>query len=264
MGINGFDSYGVGLGKYPDCYTIGNLNDTASAQYLPYCSDEYAYSGKASLKLSSTPLYNGAYAITPEIDINDISKLRVRFKASLGEYYTSQYAGELIVAIVTDVADLGTQTNIKTLKIYPDADLEYEVRFDEYIGDADDNFGRYVMFMSYSKMYNTVYIDDVVFDTIPECVSPKIRLVENRTDYINLQFYEGTAPYEVKYIVGEYSEEALDAATIVNIEMGSNLEISGLNPNTDCFVVARSICGDGYSEWSEVEWFTSASLTSAT
>ncbi len=264
MGINGFDSYGVGLAKYPDCYTIGNLNDTAPAQYLPYCSDEYAYSGKASLKLSSTPLYNGAYAITPEIDINDISKLRVRFKASLGEYFTSQYAGELIVAIVTDIADLGTQTNIKTLKIYPDSDLEYEVRFDEYIGDADDNFGRYVMFMSYSKMHNTVYIDDVVFDTIPECVSPKIRLVESRTDYVNLQFYEGTAPYEVKYIVGEYSEEALDAATIVNVDMGSNLEISGLNPNTDCFVVARSTCGDGHSEWSEVEWFTSASLTSAT
>ncbi len=259
MGVEGFDTYGFGEGKAPDCYIVANLNDTAPAKYIPYCSDEYAYSGAKSLKLSSTPLYNGSYAITPEIDIKNISNLRVRFRASLGEYFTSQYAGELTVAIVTDVADLGTQTNIKTLKVYPDADLEYEVRFDEYIGDADDNFGRYVMFMSYSKMYNTVFIDDVVFDTIPECVSPKVEVVESEVDYLSLRLHEGGAPYQVKYIVGEYSKEALGIAEVHEVPADGNFKISGLTANSDCFVMVRSTCSDGYSEWSPANWFRTPS-----
>jgi hypothetical protein len=95
MGVETFDYYGVGQGVSPNCYIVGNLNDTTSLEYIPYCSDECAYSGSTSLKLTSTPLANGAYAITPEIDIDKISQLRVRFNASVGKYFTSQYARDL-------------------------------------------------------------------------------------------------------------------------------------------------------------------------
>ncbi len=265
LGVESFDNYGIGEGKIPDCYIVDNLNDTAKLAYLPYCSDEYAYSVPASLKLASTPLYNGAYAITPEININDISKLRVKFRASLAGYYTSQYAGELTVAIVTDPTVLATQTNIETLKIYPNKDLEYEVRFDEYVGDYDDNYGRYVMFMSYSNMHNTVFVDDVVFDTIPDCVAPKIKLLKDEceTNKISLQLYKGTAPYELKYIVGEYSKDKLENAPISEVSMDGKFEISGLTANSDCFVMVRSACDNGYSDWSPAMWFKTPSIQTA-
>ena len=267
MGVENFDYYGVGQGVAPNCYIIGNLIDSASNSYFPYCSDEFANSGSASLKFVSIPAYNGAYAITPEINIDDISRLRVKFYASTGKYFTSQYARDLTVAIVTDPTDLATQTNIKTVKVYPGDALQYEVRFDEYIGDYNDDYGRYVMFSSElftAATVNTVFIDDVVFDTIPECVSPKVREVENKSDRILLQLYEGTAPYQVKYIVGDYSQAALDAAAIVNVGADGNFEINGLVQNTDCFVMVRSTCGDGYSEWSPAHYFTSAKLTTTT
>ena len=267
LGCEGFEIYRLGVGSAPYCYTVGNLNDTAPAQYIPYCSDEYAYSGSASLCLSSTALYNSSYAITPEINIRNISNLRVRFRASVGKYYTSQYEQELTVAIVTDLEDLSAKKNIKTIKIYPNADLEYEVRFDEYTGDYNGDYGRYVMFMSYSAMSsNVVFVDDVVFDTIPTCVSPKVEVVEEGStiDKLNLRLYDGEAPYELKYIVGDYSEAALEAASVIEVSADGSFEISGLDPNSDCFVIVRSKCGDEMSEWSTVQWFRTGEKTKVT
>ena len=54
LGVESFDNYGVGQGIKPNCYVVGNLVDNAPAIYVPYCSDEYAYSGLTSLMLSSS------------------------------------------------------------------------------------------------------------------------------------------------------------------------------------------------------------------
>ena len=263
MGVESFDYYGVGEGSKPNCYIVGNLVDSATSAYIPYCSDEYSHSGSASLKLASTPSYNGAYAITPEIDIDSISRLRVRFNASVGNYYTSQYASELIVAVLTDPKDLSSQTDIDTIKIYGGEDLQYEVRFDEYIGDYDDVYGRYVMFVSYSSKNNVVFIDDVVFDTIPTCVAPKVKELTNTPNRLVLNLYGGGLSYQAKYIIGNYSQEAIDVAPIHDIANG-NLEINGLSQNTACYVMVRSVCGSDYSDWSPVLRFTTTQLAEAT
>lgn len=261
--VESFDYYGVGQGVKPNCYVVGNLTEGASAANVPYCSDEYSYSGGASLMLKSTISENGAYAITPEINVDLISRLRVRFHASVGNYASSQYARELIVGVVTDPNDMNTKVDIDTLKIYPGEGLDYEVRFDDYIGDWNDDLGRHVMFMSYSTKSNVVFVDDVVIDVIPECVAPKVREVATTVNSIDLQLYSGKAPYQVKYVVGENTQEAFDAAQIQTVTDGK-FKIEGVTPNTDCYMIVRSSCENGeYGEWSNVICFTSAQISVA-
>lgn len=261
--VEAFDYYGVGEGTKPYCYIVGNLTEGASATNIPHCSKEYSNSGSASLMLRSTITDNGAYAITPEIDVDDISRLRVKFHASVGNYASSQYARELMVAIITDPTDMGSRENVATLKIQPGEGLDYEVCFDEYTGDYYGEFGRYVMFLSENTKSNVVFIDDVVIDVIPECVSPKVKEVSSTSNSINLQLYGGKAPYQVKYVIGENSQEAFDAAQTQTIT-DDKLEVKGLAANTDCYLIVRSTCDEGgYGEWSPIMCFTTSQMTIA-
>ena len=261
--VETFDYYGVGQGKKPNCYIVGSLSESVSAENIPYCSKEYSYSGSASLMLKSTISANGAYAITPEIDVDNISRLRVKFHASVGNYASSQYARQLTIAIVTDPNDIGSREEVATLKIQPGDGLDYEVYFDEYTGDAYGDYGRYVMFLSEFTKSNVVFIDDVVIDVIPECAAPKVREVGASSNSINLQLYGGKAPYEVKYVVGENSQEAFDKAQTQTITDGK-LEIKNLTANTDCYVIVRSSCDNGgFGDWSTVMCFTTSQMAIA-
>lgn len=258
--VESFDYYGVGEGTKPNCYIVGSLTKDALLANIPHCSDEYSHSGSASLMLKSTITNNGAYAITPEIDVDNISRLRVKFHASVGNYASSQYARELIVAIITDPNNVATKVDIDTLKIQPGEGLDYEVRFDEYIGDWNDDFGRYVMFLSESTKSNVVFVDDVVIDVIPECAAPKVREISSDANSIRLQLYGGQAPYKVKYVVGENSQEAFEAALVETITDG-NLEIKGLTPNTECYIIVSSSCEN--AEWSPIMCFSTAQIAVA-
>jgi hypothetical protein len=213
--------------------------------------------------LKSTIAENGAYAITPEINVDSISKYRVKFHASVGDYASSQYARELIVAVVTDPNDMATRENIATLTIQPGEGLDYEVSFDEYEGDYDGVYGRHIMFLSEFTKSNVIFIDDVVVELIPECVAPKVKVAAIDANNITLNFVGKANAYEVKYVVGENSEAAFNNAQSQVITDGK-LEIKGLNPNTDCYLIVRSACENGgYGEWSTVMCFTSAQMKEA-
>lgn len=258
--IESFDYYGVGQGVKPGCYMVGNLTEGASATNIPYCSNEWSNSGDVSLVLKSTISANGAYAITPEIDVDSISRYRIKFHASVGNYASSQYVCKLAVAIITDPNDLGSREEIATLNIRPGDGLDYVVYFDEYTGDAYGDYGRYVMFLSEFTKSNVVFIDDVVIEPIPECAAPKVQEVNSTSNSIELQLYGGKAPYQVKYLVGENSQESFDA-TQAQVVTDGKLEIKNLAPNTDCYLIVRSSCENGaYGEWSPVMCFTSAQL----
>jgi hypothetical protein len=79
LGVENFDTYGTGNGKYPPCFVVGNIMSPSSAAYIPQCNTGYKHSGSASLKFITTTSYNGAYAISSRIDVSDISMLRVKF-----------------------------------------------------------------------------------------------------------------------------------------------------------------------------------------
>jgi hypothetical protein len=159
LGVENFDTYGTGTGKYPTCYVVGNKTEDATAAYIPTCQTTWKKSGGASLKLQSSTKYNGAYAITPRLDISDISMLRVKFWASAHTYTSSTYAHSLVVGVVTDPTALATFVPIDTLNLAKEG-RPFEVYFDKYKGDMDGDKGKYVMFLSEFDLNNYAYIDE--------------------------------------------------------------------------------------------------------
>lgn len=261
LGVEKFDAYGVGPEMLPTCYTAGNVASDNPA-YIPHCDNGYRHSGASSLKIRSTVENNGAYAITPELDIDLITRLRVRFYGSAAEYITDQYAHRLVVGVVTDPFDLATFTPVDTLDFF-NKETGYEVRFDNYSGDYDDNFGKYVMFFSEFDKENIVFIDDVVFDTIPDCSSPRIKISQVTVDGCEIEFEGGRSPYTVvvspsllrdDFLVNLTEKDSDSGVEFFNVTDASLL-LTGLKSGSDYFVYAGSDCGSGL-EWSGVKSFT--------
>lgn len=259
LGVENFDTYGSGVGKVPTCYIVGN-KASINQNFIPYCFYDYHHSGANSLKIYSDVNNNGAYAITPELDIDDIKLLRVHFYGSAGEYATDEYAHKLVVGVITSPSDLATFTPVDTLDFFR-SEASYEVRFDRYIGDYDDNFGKYVMFFSEFDKRNIVFIDDVVFDTMPECVSPRIEVSGLTVDGCTIKF-EGKQPYTVvvsSNLLREDQLEVVSVETIPGVSLFNSVDeallLSNLQSGQDYYVYAKSDCGSE-SVWSSVKKFT--------
>lgn len=267
LGVENFDTYGTGNNKFPPCYIVGNKSNPSSAGYIPQCNASYHHSGGASLKIYSTTTYNGAYAITSRLDISDISMLRVKFWGSTGTEANAKddKAHALVVGVVTDPTDLATFVAVDTLNFAYEG-RPYEVYLNTYESDFDGNKGKYVMFYSEFDKTNTVFIDDLEFDTIPSCVT---RIdVENITHnsasvkFVSDSIISSNAPYQLKYATALCTVKELnkDSLPVINVATGNKVTITGLEPNTNYYLYARSTCGDGYSEWSNVEVVTTSCL----
>lgn len=252
LGVENFDAYGTGNGKYPTCYIVGNKADGATVAYIPSCQTTWKKSGGASLKLQSSTKYNGAYAITPRLDISDISMLRVKFWASAHTYTSSTYAHSLVVGVVTDPTALATFVPIDTLNLAKEG-RPFEVYFDKYKGDMDGDKGKYVMFLSEFDLNNYAYIDDVAFDTIPSCVV-RVDARDITSNSVSVSINGGEAPYELKYAKELCDTSVLNGNTLPVLTLQNNsVEIKDLDYNTNYYLYARAMCNGVYSEWSNVE-----------
>lgn len=274
LGVEDFESYQGATsggnntsGRYsPTCYITGTIYSGEVEEgydinnYIPYCyystsaSQQWAYSGTKSLLFVTIPAYNGAYAITNKIDISDITKIGVKFWGSCKTYdEAAGYAASLIVGVVTDPTDLITFEPIDTLHFSQEF-RPYEVYFDKYTGDYNGDSGKYVMFLSDFAIRNRVYIDDVEFDTIPECV-PRLTVDSISHDAIVVTLSSAAAPYQVKYSTSMVEEDVLNGNTLDSVVSQDNntLIISGLKKNTTYYVYARSKCNGAYGDWTPVE-----------
>lgn len=252
LGVEYFDQYGTGNGKYPTCYIVGNKTDGATVAFIPSCQTSWKNSGGASLKLQSSTTYNGAYAITPRLDISDIAMLRVKFWASAHTYTSSTYAHSLVVGVVTDPTALETFVPVDTLSLAKEG-RPFEVYFDKYKGDLDENKGKYVMFLSEFDLNNYAFIDDVQFDTIPTCVS-RVEVDNVTSNSISVSIKGGNAPYQLKYAKELCDTAVLNKDSLPLLESQNNLvEIKGLDYNANYYLYVRSTCDGKYSEWSNVE-----------
>ena len=248
LGVERFDSYGTGNGKYPPCYIVGNKVEGATVATIPQCSSSWKHSGGASLLFNTTTKYNAAYAITPEIDITDISMLRLKLWGSADKNIGSTYAKSLVVGIITDPLDLSTFYPIDTLEFSSES-IPYEVLFDEYKSDAQGKQGNRVMFLSEFALANKVYIDDVVFDTIPTCRAT-FEVVSTTENSATIAFTSDKTSYQLKYATELVEEDVLngDALSIIEITKDTFV-LNGLDYNTTYYLYARPNCGGSYGEW---------------
>ena len=248
------------------CWTVGNTTNNNVFAYKPSIAAGNNASGKNSLKLSSTTAYNGAYAITPMLDVEDIRTLQVHFYGKVAaEDMTDTKQKQLLVGVATDPADPGTFEYVDTVDGYADGKY-YTVTLDKYDGrDYMGNAGKYVIFMSYFGKDNTFYMDDVHINEIPTCRLPdEITISDPTENSVQISWEETYKPYTIKVATRMLSDEELDseeelAGVITEEKDKPSFDFSGLKPVTTYYVYIRTGCENGdKSGWSQPYLFKTA------
>ena len=237
----GFDTYGTGSYIFPLCWDRISTYSTTSANY-PYVNSTH-YEGVGSLYFYAT---SGTYniATTPEFDANiPVNTLQATFM-----YRAANATSYLIVGVVTDSVADNTFTPIDTVKPATSGTWEeFEVPFNHYTGT-----GQYIAF---KNEYNTTtgygYLDNVVIDLLPSCLTPKHLTASNpTTTSIDLSWTEmGSATtWEI-----EYGPMGFTPGT-GNIETATTnpYTVTGLNHSTGYDFYVRANCGgDDVSNFSK-------------
>lgn len=268
MGVITFskkDGYvsGSSATRYLPCWTIGNMsgNAAATSTYIPYVytTSTYLHNGDNVLRLysyvptsSTSTAYNGAYAIMPELDVQDITKYQVNFYARATT--TATYGTDLIVGVVTDPSDLNTFTVVDTLTTSHTAYEPFSVSLENYEGDYLGNKGKYIMFLSLctNVTYNDICVASVSVTAIPSCRPVKEFTVDSIAGDAAVISWKG---YTEKYRLLVAKEAVADADKptynkwVVDsvLSVSDSVLIENLDPAQQYYVYAQGICGEGDS-----------------
>ena len=249
------DGFTVGQGGEMPCWTVNNKTEDAPATYIPYveASSGTMHNGKNYLKLydyvSSSTSYVGAYAIMPELNVDDITKYQVNFWGR--SYNSSSYNSQVIVGIITDPTDLSSFVALDTLNLSKTAWDPFSVGFENYMGDYMGDMGSHIMFLSDFGVTNYAYISEVSVDLIPLCrpiSSFTVDSVGENAAVISWKGYQDS--YRLLLSNRELSDQEkpkfhylLD--TIV--DHSDEILITGLEAAANYYVYAQGICDNGDS-----------------
>lgn len=261
-----------------DCWTLGFMIPGSSSSNAAAAwghGDTYGYGillAKQAANSGETTYSDGAFAISPELNLgtDSINKYQVTFNAFTYSRAENNVA-RLNVGIVTSPGQLDTYERIKTIPLEYAADSTqentYVVSFADYMGDYNEEYGRYIMFMSEAgdSMTNYVFIDNVVIEPATSCQM----LIETAIDSIEVDHVRfswensGATRYEV--MVTPYGGQA-DTVQTTSIIFQTTVTttyatITGLSGNTRYYAYVRGVCEeDGvtlYSRWSGARYFKS-------
>ncbi len=170
-------NYVSGTAYFPTYWTVGSdIYDTDGNQKgKPYINTfisesswkNYSYSQTTCLAFTKTialgtpegiPAGNYSYAATPELAVDDISTLLVSFWGSCYKSVGDNYAGGIIVGVMSDPADFATFVPVDTVYITKQQSFDkFYVYLDSYKGE-----GKYVAFASnFHDKDNVFLLDDV-------------------------------------------------------------------------------------------------------
>lgn len=238
-----------------DCWTVGVREGTTNKPSRN--SNNYLY-------MFNTAASDGAYAIMPPLDVDSITRLQISFDAHGGSDAT--YLRELTVGVISNPSDLSTFVAIKKLSLNKvsaanattnygfDEAARYTVRFDEYYGDYNGDFGKQIMFISESgESKNYIYIKNILVDTIPACLEPiAVEVVEVNTYDATLAWEEGGTNYQVQLLADDKTTVVADTLVAAN-----TVQFTGLEMLTTYYAQVRQICAVGdTSIWSNPVRFT--------
>jgi len=257
-GYNDTTATSLTIDRPVPCWVTGSKTEGAAQTYIPYVlkSATLAPAGEKFLRLYSTTTYNGAYAIMPAVDVDSIARMKMNFKArangntasSLGAI-TSTYAASVIVGVVTDPSDMSTFVGVDTITYADNNIYDAQVRFNNYKGDADGNFGKYICFMSEFPKTNVMYIDNISVDTIGECEVPlTIKAADIEVESATITWNSVTEKSRVMV-----TSSAIDPKNWENNKenviyndtvSGTELQLTGLQGVTTYYVYVKSLCAE--------------------
>ena len=239
-------------GQKPDCWICGSTGGTTSMDYSGTVK-----SNKLFLRTTASATANGAYAISPYFECDDISNYKVKFNATTSTSFmypehtgTRAYQKAVIVGVATDPYALETMVPVDTIyDILPES-TPYEVYFDTYKYDLNQEKGHHVFFWSYFPIQNAVYIDDIVFERISDCPRFEFDLVSKTQTSVKFEVETKATAYEIKYATALQDTAKLNGTTLPSIQCASGeVEITGLNPHTRYYFYARATGNASCAEW---------------
>ena len=251
--------------RYLPCWTVGNKSGNAGATstYIPYINNAAAFMHNGNKYLymysyvpssaTSTP-YDGAYAIMPQLAVEDITKYQVNFWARTTSSTGANYNDNLIIGVITDPTDLNTFVVVDTLALSHTAYEPFSISLEEYQGDYQGNKGKYIMFLveNGSRMYGYAYISEISVSAIPTCRPVKEFTVDSVADASAIISWKGyTETYRILLADKELSDAekpTYDKWLVDSIVThADSVLIEGLKPGTVHFLYAQGICGEGDS-----------------
>ena len=230
-----------------------NVNQSAtSAKYFVRSGYALCFAGKTTPGSGANiAAHNFAYAATPMMDVDDISKCQVKFWGSLGNYGSYKTnARAIIVGVMDDPDDITTFVAVDTVRMWRYATYEnVVVDLSSYKGE-----GRYVAFVSQFDEPNQFYIDDLTIELQPAvpvvtdiCVAPLATGAELNWDNV-------TSAYNVLIS----TENVDDASTIAAAKRVVETKVSaarytatGLTEGTQYYAYIQAEGG----EWSAAKSF---------
>lgn len=241
--------------KLPLCWSKINAGTNTTYNVYPYVYNgaSYAKSGTKSLKFysyysSTAGAVTDQYAILPEMD--GISALRLRFNA---RKYSASYDATFTVGVMADPADASTYVAIDTIKPAAATYEPFKVLFNAYEGG-----GKYIAIKmnAPTSSYKGVHIDDIVVDSIPNCLEPdslQAVLIKGQGTIATLKWAAGAASaWEV-----QYGMDAKFAGAITANVNEPTLALTGLTSDSTYYARVKAICSETEeSDWSNVISFT--------
>lgn len=242
------------------CWTTGSKKATAQT-YIPYVGKGAgAPSGEKFLWFHTDGVDDGGYAIMPAIDIDTISRLQISFlgralgSSSFGAVTSAVVSGGIIVGIVTDPSDLATFVSIDTIK-YEDNDVHKAVvRFNEYDGDHDGNYGKHIAFLSEFGKANYFMLDDIQVDTIADgCGEPLALRANEVTASSAVITWKGvSSKYRVMVTTEEIAQRSWETNTnyVLNTVVDTCAFVAtGLKGAAKHYVYVKALCDGNEGLW---------------
>lgn len=230
------------------CWIFGKRTSSGTANII---------SGHIQL-LNTTAASDGSYAISRMLDVDSIQYLQVTFDAWNSS--TSYPLNEVTVGVISNPGDLSTFVPLDVVKFDFATDAEdhqaYTVRFNDYFGDYNEDYGKFVMFISESgENTNKIELDNIYFDSIPAWLEPRKVWADSvgaDAAIIKWEQMAGADSYEFRFADKIANLESASAQAVA----ADSVRISGLGMLKTYYMQVRAKYGENYSAWSNWRKFT--------
>ena len=230
------------------CWIFGKRTSSGTANIL---------NGHIQL-LNTTAASDGSYAISRMLDVDSIQYLQVTFDAWNSS--TSYPLNEVTVGVISNPGDLSTFVPLDVVKFDFATDAEdhqaYTVRFNDYFGDYNNDYGKFVMFISESgENTNKIELDNIYFDSIPAWLEPRKLWADSvgaDAAIIKWEQMAGASSYEFRFADKIADLESAEAQALT----ADSVRISGLGMLKTYYMQVRAKYGENYSAWSNWRQFT--------
>ena len=228
-------------------YINSNYDGSVGHQFSVDTSFVLCFGGSNSSNCG-TPMVAGsyAYAVLPQVNIDNISDLQVSFW-SIAYWFAVIERSSIILGVMTDPENRASFVPVDTItntKFYEHK--QHVVSLENYKGN-----GKYIAFMSDFHDKNLFVIENLSVDYRPEVMKVNFDVNIPSATSLKLNFDKLYDQYEVMVTSEEINVNSIDnSKVILTTEVANGGEIKNVPSERFVFVYARAIKGESKGEWS--------------